>query len=122
MKISDTKYISAILIFLLALIIFQNDTFSQSTTNRYSPQKKDTKTFIGEKGLFPLSNYSTKTYNALPQNRAIVQDKRGVMYFANNEGVLEYDGVFWRTIKVPNETNILSLAIDDNGKIYVGAS
>ena len=86
-------------------------------------QKKESKVSIGEKGFYPLYNYSTKTYNGLPQNWAITQDKRGVMYFGNNQGgVLEYDGVSWRMLKVTNESNVRSLAIDDNGKIYAGSS
>jgi len=117
----NNKHISSLLVFFLVLFLFYQDSFSQSRKNE-NLQKKETKLFIGEKGLYPVYNYSTKAYNALPQNWAIIQDKRGVMYFGNNEGVLEYDGVSWRMIKVSNETNIRSLAIDDKGKIYVGAN
>ncbi|MBI4929502.1 MAG: SpoIIE family protein phosphatase [Bacteroidetes bacterium] len=81
----------------------------------------ENKFLIGEKGFYPLYNYSTKEYRALPQNWAIIQDKRGVMYFGNNQGILEYDGVSWRMIKVNNESNIRSYAIDDKGKIFLGA-
>ncbi|MCH8318831.1 MAG: hypothetical protein IIA88_10125, partial [Bacteroidetes bacterium] len=66
-----------------------------------------------------LRNYTAKEYNAVPQNWAIVQDKRGVMYFGNNKGVLEYDGVTWNLISIPNEI-IRSLTIDDNNLIYIG--
>ncbi len=41
------------------------------------------------------------------------------MYFANTGGVLEYDGVQWRLIPVKNEV-VRTLAIDENGIIYVG--
>ncbi len=78
---------------------------------------------IDERGLYPIKNYSSKDYKELPQNWAIVQDNRGVMYFGNNAGVLEFDGVTWRTILIPNETTVRSLAVDKkSGKIYVGAS
>ncbi|MFH1005425.1 MAG: hypothetical protein V1781_08055, partial [Bacteroidota bacterium] len=83
-------------------------------------QKKETR-IIGDKGFYPVHNYTTKEYHSLPQNWAIVRDKRGVMYFGNNEGILEYDGVSWRMIRVDNETNIRSLAINEKGKIFVGA-
>ena len=43
------------------------------------------------------------------------------MYFGNNSGVLEYDGVNWRTIPTPNQSTIRSLAVDSSGTIYVGA-
>ena len=68
-----------------------------------------------------IQNYTTKEYNASAQNWAIVQDNRGVMYFGNNDGVLEYDGTNWRLIKVTNNSLVRSLAIDSTGTIYVGA-
>ncbi len=43
------------------------------------------------------------------------------MYFANRNGVLEYDGVSWRLIKMPNLSVVRSLDADQNGRIYVGA-
>src|SRR5512145_1009140 len=67
-----------------------------------------------------LRNYSPKEYNADVQNWAIVQDQRGVMYFANNSGVLEYDGVSWRLIPTLNRTAVRTLAVDAEGTIYVG--
>lgn len=89
--------------------------------NLVFPQQKEGKIIIGEKGYYPYTNYSSKVYKAAPQNWAILQDKRGVLYVGNNEGILEYDGTNWRLIKVANETNVRSLAMDDNGKIYAGA-
>ncbi|MEO8233562.1 MAG: ATP-binding protein [Ignavibacteriota bacterium] len=69
-----------------------------------------------------ITNWSPKEYNAHQQNWKIVQDKRGVMYFANGQGVLEYDGVNWRTISLPNDSWALSLAFDSSAeRIYVGA-
>ncbi len=88
----------------------------------YSQNKKNNSISTGEKGLLSVYNYSTKTYKAAPQNWAIVQDKRGVLYVGNNDGILEYDGVSWRLLKVSNETNVRSLAIDKTGRVFVGAS
>ena len=68
-----------------------------------------------------ITNYSPSDYSAYPQNWASVQDNRGVMYFGNNDGVLEYDGKNWRTIQVTNKSTVRSMAIDTNGSIYVGA-
>lgn len=64
-----------------------------------------------------LQNYPTSTYGA--QNWAILEDKRGILYIANQDGVLEYDGVSWRVIKVPNHT-VRSMAQADDGTIYIG--
>ncbi len=70
-------------------------------------------------GLPVIRNYLPSEYNATPQNWSIVKDRRGVMYFANTGGVLEFDGVDWRLIPVINEV-ARTLAIDKQGLIYVG--
>ena len=62
---------------------------SQTKGNKYL-SRKETKVFIGEKGLYPIYNYSTKSYRALPQNWAVTQDKRGILYFGNNEGIFSW--------------------------------
>ena len=67
-----------------------------------------------------LTAWLPKDYGADVQNWAIVQDDRGVMYFGNNSGILEYDGVFWRLIQFPNKSVCRSLAKDANGRIYAG--
>ncbi len=79
------------------------------------------KTQIKSIGIPGIVNYSRKDYNASTQNWAIVQDKRGILFFGNNDGLLEFDGVNWRSMQMPNNSVVRSLAIDDNGKIYVGA-
>ena len=64
-------------------------------------------------------NYSPKDYDNHPQNWSILQDKRGIIYVGNNGGLIEFDGVSWRAIDVPN-WSARSLAIDDNGTVYIG--
>lgn len=66
-----------------------------------------------------MQTFSPKVYGASPQNWQSVQDLRGVTYFANTDGVLEYDGVSWRRIKVKNGA-ALALGVDEAGTIYVG--
>jgi len=70
-------------------------------------------------GLNYIKNYTHKEYDLQPQNWCIVQDKRGIIYVGNQGGVLEYDGISWRKIDVPN-SEVRSLAVDDNGVIYIG--
>jgi serine phosphatase RsbU (regulator of sigma subunit)/ligand-binding sensor domain-containing protein len=74
-----------------------------------------------ESGLLPVYNFSPKTYGALEQNFALIQDQRGIMYFGNNQGVLEFDGVNWRIIRTENGSPVKSLNIDKEGRIYVGS-
>ncbi len=74
-----------------------------------------------ELGASPLRNYSFREYGAHAQNWAVVQDPRGIMYFGNSRGVLEYDGVEWRFLPVDNHSIVRSLAVDAAGTVYVGA-
>ena len=54
---------------------------------------------------------------------AIVQDKRGVIYAGTGGAVLEFDGASWRRIPLSSLVTVArSMAIDDNGRIYVGAA
>lgn len=74
-----------------------------------------------ELGLIPSKYYSPKEYGAGTQNWCAVQDRRGVMYFGNAYGVLEFDGAGWRLYEVSNQTAVRSIAIGSNGVVYVGA-
>ncbi len=67
-----------------------------------------------------LTAWLPKDYGASTQNWAIAQDDRGLMYFGNNNGILEYDGVSWRLIQFPNKSICRSLAKDASGRIYTG--
>ena len=71
-------------------------------------------------GDFLFQSYSSKAYGLSPQNWAVVQDRRGILYFGNTEGMLEFDGIHWRTIRLPNNGPVRSLAVDDDGKVLVG--
>lgn len=54
------------------------------------------------------------------QNRQIRQDKRGIMYFANNEGVLTYNGISWKAYPLPNKSIVRSIEFGSDNKLYVG--
>lgn len=71
-------------------------------------------------GLPYVRNFHTLDYKAGIQNLDIVQDKRGLIYVANNFGMLEYDGDHWQVYGVKNGTKVRSVAIDGRGRIYTG--
>lgn len=71
-------------------------------------------------GIPAVVNYTKQDYHGGSQTWDIGQDRQRVMYFANNEGLLSYDGSHWKLYPLPNNTVIWSLAIADDGKIYVG--
>lgn len=67
-----------------------------------------------------FKNYNPeKEYDIQPHNLGIIQDKRGVIYIANNGGIVEFDGNSWRLITVPN-LSAHSLAMAESGTIYAG--
>ena len=70
----------------------------------------------------PIVRQFTKNdYNASNQNWSVEQDKDGVMYFGNNQGVMEFDGSLWQTHQIPGNKIIRSLLISKDNKIYVGS-
>lgn len=71
-------------------------------------------------GIPDIVNYPRAIYNAGTQNRGIVQDRNGVMYFANYEGLLTFDGNYWKNYPLPNKLVIRSVAIGKDKRIYAG--
>jgi class 3 adenylate cyclase/ligand-binding sensor domain-containing protein len=76
--------------------------------------------FNPETGSYVFQQYSAQDYNASPNNWGIAQDQRGIMYFANTSGVLEFDGNTWRTIRFNGDSMAASVAVDGHGTVYVG--
>ncbi len=67
-----------------------------------------------ERGRVGVRNLRTRDLEALgakagPQNFAIVQDQRGLVYLANNLGVVELDQHAARLITLPHRASALSL-------------
>ncbi len=77
-------------------------------------------THNSELGLPLTQNYTPSEYGAFDQNWDVTQDSLGIMYFANGDGVLTYDGVNWELIELPNLSTVFSLFITETGRIYVG--
>jgi len=65
-----------------------------------------------------VKNFSKTDYNADNQNWSVAEDSEGIMYFANNKGLLEFDGVSWKLYPSPNGNLIRCVAIDHNNRIY----
>lgn len=71
-------------------------------------------------GVPSVRNFSTQDYGGGIQNWDIAQDRRGLVYVANNFGLLEFDGNRWQIYRVKNGSKMRSVAIDAAGKIFVG--
>ncbi|MEM6725715.1 MAG: triple tyrosine motif-containing protein, partial [Bacteroidota bacterium] len=59
-------------------------------------------------------------YQAGTQNWDFEQDSLGRIYVANNEGVLVFDGTFWKLNPLPNRTITRSIKLDDQSRLFVG--
>lgn len=68
-----------------------------------------------------VRSYSVSDYNAGVQNWSVCQDKRGIMYFGNNKGLLEFDGSHWTLYELPTQSIIRAIYIDKDEKIFVGS-
>ena len=71
-------------------------------------------------GFPDVFNYSKENYNAGFQNWEIKQDKNGIIYSANNEGLLSFDSRYWNLYPLPNKTIVRSVEIGQDNRIYVG--
>ncbi|PKB18754.1 triple tyrosine motif-containing protein [Flavobacterium sp. 5] len=73
-------------------------------------------------GIPFITNYSPKSYKAASENWDVLQDSKGMMFFANHFGIMQFDGVRWSIVTQPNNKSMVrSLAIDKKDKMYVGA-
>ncbi|MDX1761942.1 MAG: histidine kinase, partial [Christiangramia sp.] len=68
----------------------------------------------------PIQNYSPTEYLAASQNWDIALDERGVMYTANNQGLLVFDGLSWELFPLESKSIIRSV-FPHKDLIYTGS-
>jgi signal transduction histidine kinase/CheY-like chemotaxis protein len=66
--------------------------------------------------------FSTRDYGGDNQNWSAIQDREGMLFFGNNNFVLDYDGQRWDHIAIPGGFAIRGLAVDSTGTIWVGGA
>ncbi|WP_037501690.1 triple tyrosine motif-containing protein [Sphingobacterium deserti] len=93
------------LIFFCFALVFSACTYAQSVPSTGSP-------FV--------QNYTKSQYKAGNQNWSIAQGKDGVMYAANNNGLIAFNGAYWDIYPLSNKNFTRSVAIAANGDIFVG--
>lgn len=94
-----------ICIFLILLLTQQVEGFAQ----------------VKAQSNYLVNSYSARDMNAGTQNWDFAQNSEGLIYIANRDGILEFDGTEWRRISVTKQTPLRSLAIDENDTVYAGA-
>ncbi|WMN10871.1 triple tyrosine motif-containing protein [Marivirga salinae] len=65
--------------------------------------------------------YSSQDYHGGIQNWKITQSQNGLLYVANNFGLLEFDGTNWNKYSLESGTKCRDVFVDTDGKIYIAA-
>lgn len=73
---------------------------------------------FAQPGLPLHFNYDYSNYRTHPLMWSAAQNPQGVLYFANNEGVVQYDGARWTLLPTPN--SVRSVAVDGSNNVFVG--
>ncbi|MDT0678030.1 helix-turn-helix and ligand-binding sensor domain-containing protein [Autumnicola musiva] len=68
----------------------------------------------------PIQNYSSVEYNAASQNWDVGIDEEGILYSANHQGLLSFDGQRWELFPLETGATIRSV-YPFQGKIYTGS-
>lgn len=76
-------------------------------------------TVVVSQEIPPINYFSPLDYKGENQNWSISQSKERLIYVANNEGLLEYNGADWSLYKTPNQTTIRSVKVVGD-RIYTG--
>ncbi len=67
-----------------------------------------------------IEHFPPALYKGHRQNWAVTHDNRGIVYFANPGGILQFDSNTWRLIPLGNGDGAYSLTRGPLGKIYAG--
>jgi diguanylate cyclase (GGDEF)-like protein len=75
-----------------------------------------------DRGLPVVRTWTAEDYHGGAQNWGMAQDARGVLYVANLHGVIVYDGAWWRTVPLPNESAAFAVATDEKDRVLTGGN
>lgn len=67
---------------------------------------------------FNIRNFPKEDYRAASQNWGVSPGSNGFMYFANHNGLLEFDGVAWDLHALPNEVITRAVYAENDSLIY----
>ena len=79
-------------------------------------------TGFGQEGNYYITNFTPSNYGASDQNWAVVQDSLGRLYVANLNGVMMYDGKYWKITAIDEDREATALAKAADGTIYYGGT
>ena len=76
---------------------------------------------VKDKGVPFIYHYPKQVYLGGTQNWDFAQSMDHILFVANNQGILKYNGLGWEIITMPNRSVVRSLFIDNEGTVYAGA-
>jgi len=71
-------------------------------------------------GTPEIVNFPRSVYKGGTQNWGIAQDQNGFLYFANNDGLLKFDGINWELIRISDTSPLRSVFVDSRNNIFIG--
>jgi signal transduction histidine kinase/CheY-like chemotaxis protein len=96
-------------------------SFAAAQPQASAPSKSPAKSPV-EVGVPVLQAHTRDEFGGYGQVWTILQDRRGIIFIGTSGSeIREYDGVSWRKILTPSNTT-RSMAMDDNGRIWVGSN
>ena len=69
-----------------------------------------------------IRTFGTADYRASLFNYSVTEDENGILYFANENGILEYDGSNWKIHPLPDFSHVVTVEASPDGRIYIGGN
>jgi hypothetical protein len=73
-----------------------------------------------ERGLPLVRNFPPRAYGGANQVWGSVVARDGTVFFGGNSQLLEFDGLNWSTIPVPNAAHVRAVTVDRDDTVWVG--
>src|SRR5688572_21701832 len=73
------------------------------------------------RGFQPVTHFVRNDFKSTPRIYGMCEDREGVLYFGNDEGVLVFDGETWKKVVLPNGSSVRSVLTGSDGRVYAGA-
>ena len=65
-----------------------------------------------------IKNFFKSDYKADNQNWSVAEDGDGNIFFANNNGLLAFDGITWKLYPLPSGNILRCVAVGQNNRVY----
>ena len=67
-----------------------------------------------------IRTFGTADYRASEFNYSIAEDENGILFIANENGILEFDGSTWLLHPLPDYSHVITVKMGPDGRLYVG--